>query len=445
MLDPAGLRAALDGDLLEPGLPAYDAVRRPEQRAFEDVRPLLVARCASDEDVVRSLSFARDAGIRVAPRGGGHCFAGRSSTEGLLLDLSGLADVAVQGERATIGAGARLGATYDLLHLAGRTLPAGCGETVGIAGLTLGGGIGLLGRQYGLTCDRLLEARVVLADGRVVTCDADTEPDLFWALRGAGGGQFGVVTSLTFATVPEPATTRFELGWSSASTFDVVAAWQQWSPGAPDELTATLTVVAQPGGPDHDVVLFGASTLEEGPTRGVLDEFCAVAGASVRDDVRPGLPYTELKRSFRDLDAAEDPGDAPLIRSEFFATPMRAGTLTSLLAAFEDRPPGEHRQLTFTAMGGAYRRVPADATAFAHRDADFLLEHNGVLSRPWVDSSWEIAHADGSGGVYTNFPDSGLLDWATAYHGANYPRLTRVKRAYDPDRFFDFPQCVEPA
>ena len=445
MLDSAGLRAALDGELLEPGSAAYDAARRPEHRAYDDVRPLLVVRCASEEDVAHSITFARDAGVPLVPRSGGHCFAGRSSTEGLLLDLSGLADVVVDGERSTIGAGARLGATYDSLHRVGRTLPAGCGETVGIAGLTLGGGIGLLGRQYGLTCDRLLAARVVLADGRAVTSSPDTEPDLFWALRGAGGGQFGVVTSLTFATVPEPVTTRFELGWSSAATHDVVAAWQHWAPAAPDELTANLTVVAEPDGPGHDVVLFGASTLEEGPTRLLLDELCAVAGASQRSDVRAGLPYSELKRSFRDLDPPGDLDAAPRMRSEFFTAPMGAATLTSLLRDFERRPPGEHRQLTFTAMGGAYGRVPADATAFAHRDASFCLEHQGAASSPWVDTSWVIAHADGSGGVYANFPEPGLPDWAAAYHGVNYPRLASVKRAYDPDRFFDFPQCVEPA
>ena len=204
----------IDGALLTPGSPAYDAARRPENRAYADVRPALVLRCCSEADVVQGLTFARETGMPVVPRGGGHCFAGRSSTDGLLLDLSGLSDVAVDGTRATIGAGARLGGVYAALHRRGRTLPAGCGETVGIAGLTLGGGIGLLGRRYGLTCDRLVAARVVLADGRVVDCGPDAEPDLFWALRGAGGGQFGVVTSLTFDTVAEPLTTRFELRWA---------------------------------------------------------------------------------------------------------------------------------------------------------------------------------------------------------------------------------------
>ena len=262
----------IDGALLTPGSPAYDAARRPENRAYGDVRPALVLRCCSDADVVQGLTFARETGMPVVPRGGGHCFAGRSSTDGLLLDLSGLSDIAVDGTSATIGAGARLGGVYAALHRVGRTLPAGCGETVGIAGLTMGGGIGLLGRRHGLTCDSLVAARVVLADGRVVDCGPDAEPDLFWALRGAGGGQFGVVTSLTFDTVAEPLTTRFELRWAPAATTEIVAAWQEWAPTAPDELTANLTLVAEPGRADHEVVLFGASLLEDATTRRLLAE-----------------------------------------------------------------------------------------------------------------------------------------------------------------------------
>jgi len=147
-------------------------------------------------------------------RGGGHCFAGRSSTAGLLLDLSPLNTISVNGDGlATIGPGARLAHIYEELHRHELTIPAGCGPTVGIAGLTLGGGLGLLGRRYGLTCDRLVGATVVLADGSVVTCDEQRDADLFWALRGAGGGQFGVVTSLVFAAVPSPSARRFELTW----------------------------------------------------------------------------------------------------------------------------------------------------------------------------------------------------------------------------------------
>jgi FAD/FMN-containing dehydrogenase len=439
--DLTGLRASLDGELFTPESPGYDAVRLPADTRYHDVRPALVVRCASDDDVVRGIRFAREAGMHVVPRGGGHCFAGRSSTTGMVLDLGGLAGISVSADGlATIGAGARLSQVYAALHEHGRTIPAGCGPTVGIAGLTLGGGLGLIGRRYGLTCDRLTGARAVLADGRVLDCDRNRAPDLFWALRGAGGGQFCVVTSLVFDTVPEPVTTRFELRWPEAAVTRVIAAWQGWAPDAPDDVTADLTVVAEPGAPLRAVV-FGAACREEVPTVDALRELTAAVGTEPEPDVRGGLPYHDLKNTFADLDPREEPTATPRIRSELFSRPLRPGTIEALVAALGDEP-AERRQLNFTAMGGAYNRVDAAATAFAHRSERFLLEHVGGAASRWIDRSWAIAHTDGSGRVYPNFPDPRLDDAAAAYHGGNHRRLVEVKAAYDPDGLFRFPQSV---
>jgi FAD/FMN-containing dehydrogenase len=442
MTNLVGLGEELDGEFFVPDSPGYEAVRRPANPAYRDVHPRLVIRCGSVADVALGVGYARDTGMPIVPRGGGHCFAGRSSTDGIVLDMAGLDTISVADHGlATIGAGARLAQVYAALHVHGRTIPAGCGASVGIAGLTLGGGIGLLGRKHGLTCDRLVGARVVLADGRIVDCDADREPELFWALRGAGGGQFGVVTSLIFDTVPEPMTTRFELTWSRASVEEMVAAWQRWAPGTPDEVTANLTVIAEPGQPPQ-AILFGASLREEGPTRHLLQEFCSVAGASPEVDVRGGLAYHHLKNSFEDLDPREEPVSALRIRSEFFARPMRPSTIDALLSTLIDGEATGRRQLTFTALAGAYNRVPDTATAFVHRRELFIVEHIAEAPSAWVDRSWEVAHVDGSGGVYPNFPDPQLDDWATAYHAGNYPRLAAAKQAYDPDRLFEFPQCI---
>jgi FAD/FMN-containing dehydrogenase len=442
MPDLAEFGNSLDGELFSPDSPGYEAIRRTVNAAYREARPRLVVVCRSVSDVVGALTYAAGAEDRIVARGGGHCFAGRSSTDGIVLDMSGLDGISMAADRvATVGAGVRLGQVYAALHAYGRTLPAGCGPTVGIAGLTLGGGIGLLGRKHGLTCDRLVGAQVVLADGSVVDCDYDSEPDLFWGLRGAGGGQFGVVTSLRFDTVPEPMTTRIEAHWSDVALEELVSAWQAWAPDAPDELTVNLTLVAEPGAPVQ-ATLFGGSTLEEGSTRALLQEFTSQAGAVPTIELRTGLPYHHLKHTFADLDPRDLPERVLRIRSEFFSHPMSDPTLASLLTQLSDPRTTGRRQLTFTAMGGAYNGVADDATAFVHRSERFLLEHIAESADPWTDRSWATAHADGSGRVYPNFPDPALDDWAAAYHAGNYPRLAAVKNAYDPHRFFDFPQAI---
>ena len=433
------LRAALDGELITPDSADYEAARRPALARFHHVRPIAVVRCASTRDVTRTLAFARHSGTHVVPRGGGHCFAGRSSTAGLVLDLSRLDAVTVRPDgSARIGAGARLARVYDELHRSRRAVPAGCGPTVGIAGLTLGGGLGLLGRRHGLTCDALLSAQVVLADGRVVDCDLDREPELFWALRGAGGGQFGVVTSLIVGTVAEPRATRFELRWPEAAAVDVVAGWQRWAPEAPDDVTANLSLVAEPGHPLR-VVVFGAALRDAEPATVLLESLAVRVG--VRPEVRHQiLTWRDLKRSFA---GAESYGAALTVsRSEFFSRPMPASAVVPLIDEFTSGAAPGRRELNFTAMGGAYNRVPADATAFVHRSERFLLDHVACDGDRWLDRSWALAHAFASGRVYPNFPDPALDDWATAYHGGNAERLRAVKRRYDPDRLFRFPQAI---
>jgi hypothetical protein len=441
----AAFRDSLDGELFSPDSPGYEAIRRPVNPAYRQVRPRLVVLCRSVSDVVGTIAYAKAAGERIVPRGGGHCFAGRSSTDGIVLDLSGLDRISVTADGiATVGAGARLGQVYAALHAYGCTLPGGCGPSVGIAGLTLGGGIGLLGRKHGLTCDRLVGAQVVLADGSVVECDHDHEPDLFWALRGAGGGQFGVVTSLRFATVAEPLTTRIEARWPDTSLEEgaleqLVSAWQAWAPDGPDDLTVNLSLVSEPGAPIQ-TTLFGAATVDDASTRELLQELIDRVGVAPTVAVRTELPYHPLKSTFAEPREVQE--GVLRMRSEFFSRSMIHGTLASLLTQLGAPRATGRRQLTFTVMGGAYNRVAEDATAFAHRSGRFLLEHIAEAADPWVDHSWLTDHAEGSGGVYPNFPDPALNDWTHAYHAGNYARLAAVKNAYDPHRFFDFPQAI---
>jgi FAD/FMN-containing dehydrogenase len=425
-------------EVLLPDSPAYETARAPEIPNFSEVRPAAVIRCADAADVAEALAYARRLGVRAAPRSGGHCFAGRSSTSGVVVDVGPMRAVSVSGSVATIGAGARLGELYDALDGLGLTIPAGCGPTVGIAGLVLGGGLGLLGRLHGLTCDSLLAAEVVLADGTVVECDEERHPDLFWALRGAGGGHFGIVTSLVFRTVPAPFVTRFELTWPFSDAPAVVAAWQDWAPDAPGELQASLQVTTE------RAFLFGTMVGGEADTAALIDLLVAGAGAEPTARSYVHQPHREAKRALAEFGEAE-PGPR-FAKSEFF----RQGLPAEAIAALVDRLEPS-RELNFTPWGGAYNRVPEDATAFAHRNERFLLEHLTILesseadsdaARRWAAESWAHAHPWGSGRVYPNFPDPDLADWPEAYHGENLERLRRVKAAYDPDRVFRFHQSL---
>ena len=202
------------------------------------------------------------------------------------------------------------------------------------------------------------------------------------------------------------------------------------------QLTVNLTLESVPGEPVR-ATLFGAATLQEGPTGDLLRQFFDRTGKPSAIELRGGPPYHQLKDTF--ADAREQ---AVRIRSEFFSHAMPGRTVTSLLTQLGESRAVGRRQLTFTAMGGAYNRVAEDATAFPHRGERFLLEHIGDVTDPWVDRSWATAHADGSGRVYPNFPDPALDDWAAAYHAGNHRRLVAVKNAYDPHRFLDFPQAI---
>jgi FAD/FMN-containing dehydrogenase len=427
-------------EIVLPGSARYEALRRPADPRFHHVRPLAVVRCATAADVAAAIAYVRRRGLPAVLRGGGHDFAGRSSTTGVLIDLAPMDAVAVAGSTVRVGAGATLGRLSGALAGSGRTVPAGCGPGVGIAGLTLGGGLGVLGRRYGLTCDSLLAADVVLADGRTVTCDEHRHAGLFWALRG-GTGRFGAVTALTFATVPAPPMVSFRLTWPQRHAAEVVEAWQGWAPSAVDALAASLHLTA-PAAPAVPLDAAVVGTMAGGPydAGAVLDELVARVGAEPASDERRAAPYHETKR----LLAGDRPDAYAFSRSGFFARPLPApavGALVGHLASL--REPGRSRILDFMPMGGAYNRVAPHATAFVHRAERFLLQHIAVaephgpsVAPRWLHDSYALPAQWRSGGVYQNFPDPDLPDAARAYFGANLERLRGVKAEYDPDGFF---------
>jgi FAD/FMN-containing dehydrogenase len=370
---------------------------------FAAVEPEAHVECGTPGEVAEALAYAQRAGLEVAVRSGGHDFAGRSATEGVLIDVTPMHGVALEGDVATVGAGARLGAVYDALEP--YTIPAGCGPTVGIAGLVLGGGLGVLGRAHGLTCDALIGAQVVLADGSVVECDAEREPELFWALRGAGHGSLGVVTRLQLRALPAPELRAFELHRPHEEAAELIETWQAWAPDAPDGVAVSL----------------------------IVDDAGAHVIGTATEDV--DLPWdAPLRRgTFRDtkrlLAERTGPDVDTWSRSEFFARPLPRETIEALVT--------ERRgELDFTPWGGAYNRVARDATAFPHRDARFLLKHTATEPGGWLRRSWELVHPFGTGGVYPNFPDPELPDPDGAYYGANRDRVARARAAYDPEGIF---------
>ena len=465
--DWASLRRGIDGDVALPGSPAYQASHPAFNARFGDIRPSAIVSCASPQDAAEAIGFARRHGLELATRAGGHSFAAHSSTRGVLVDVTPMRSVAVAGDQATVGGGARLGEVYETLQAHDLTIPGGTCPAVGVAGLTLGGGLGILGRTHGVTSDQLVGAEVVLADGRVLQCDDHHEPDLFWALRGAGAGNFGVVTALVFRAVPAPpVTTNVHLAWPYGQAAAVIQARHRCAPAGPDELAVSLKVTA---GDDPDrppaVDVYGAFHGSRSDAAELVEGLAGRVGSDPTAAVLTPMTWPRTRRWWAELgDTAEEPAGPPVAqppappclyaRSEFFARPLPAEAVGALLEAFgEGRTAGESRELDFMPWGGAYNRRPADAAAFVHRDQLFQLKHAVVVAagaplasqaaaRRAATRSWASVHPWGSGRVFQNFADPDLEDWAAAYYGPNYHRLVRVKARYDPSNLFRFQQSL---
>ncbi|MEU5696949.1 FAD-binding oxidoreductase [Actinosynnema sp. NPDC020468] len=438
-------------DLVRPGDPRYDLSRSQFIGRPHEVLPSLIARCATARDVVEALD--RAAGGPFAIRGGGHDNACHSSTSGLLIDLAPCDAVEPDGDLVHVGGGVRIGRLTEVLAAQGKLVPVGSCPSVGVVGSALGGGFGADGRRHGLTCDALVAAELVVAGGRVITAD----DDLLWALRGGGGGHFGVVTRATFRTTPATPRTHLRLVWDFAHAADLARWWQDWAPDAPDDVSVELVLL----GPEHPDEPPTALLLGTAPDRSVLAGIPSFGGPREVEVVDLTAAEAVRHNATPHAAASLDPVGIPLVsarpgmstaKTGFFDHPLPTDVLTELLTRFTaDRVRGELRELAFTPWRGAYARVPATATAFAHRAPAFLLKHttlvgpggaarrgHEVLARLEEDRRLVAPH--GTGGVYPNFRDPDLTDWRTAYHGVNQGRLREVRRENDPTGFFTTPQ-----
>lgn len=470
--DWSHLAQSLDGDLVLPSSPAYGDARLLYNAQFSGLRPQAIAYCASEDDVKRSLAFVREHGVALAARSGGHSYGGYSSCDGLVVDVSRMGAIAVTGpDSATIGAGAQLIDIYNVLGRAGVLLPGGSCPTVGVAGLAQGGGQGVFGRQFGLTCDRLTAARVVTADGRAIVADAQGHEDLWWALRGGGGGNFGVVTSFTFAVAPIPPLALFTLRFPWSGAAEVLEAWAHWMVGAPGELWSNCLLLRDgTAGYTAQVAGVVCASVAEASTQ--VDRLTSTLGVAPSSRFVGGDEYLramEVEAGCAGLSVAachihtERPAGvldhtAYAAKSSYLTGPpsaARCAQLVSALEALADYSPYVGGGLAFDAMGGAVNAVAPDATAFVHRDALACIQASfswsGANSSPAVAGGHQwlaflgSSVFDPAAGAYQNYIDPTLADWPTAYYGANLPRLRAVKTAYDPDDLFHFAQSIRPA
>ncbi|MDQ0775709.1 FAD/FMN-containing dehydrogenase [Streptomyces aurantiacus] len=466
--DWKALTKDLDGPLVRPGDADWAAARQLYNTHFDSLKPTAVAYVAHTDDIRTALAYARAHDIRVSIRNGGHSYAGWSSGDGrLIVDVSKLSEVRASGNEAVVGAGAKLIDVYRALAAKGVTIPAGSCPTVGISGLTLGGGHGVVSRAYGLTCDSLTQATLITADGKQLTASATENKDLFWALRGAGNGNFGVVTELRFTTHPAPQGVTANMSWPWSRAAAVVEAWQEWGPDQPDEIWSSVHLANAAGGtPTVSVSAFSLGTY--GELQNAVDRLADRIGASARSVSLKRRSYEEAMEvyagcsSFPTAAQCHLPGGTPgrstqgalgretyAGRSDFFDRSISAAGIGTLLSHISGVRGGTG-SIALTALGGAINRVDPTATAFVHRRSRMLAQYiaawrpgtSGTTSQSWLTEAHKAMRPYASGAAYQNYTDPTLPNWQKAYYGSAAPHLKSLKKKYDPNTFFKFPQSL---
>jgi len=444
------LGSLFNGRVITPGDPEYDRARTVFYAGI-DRRPAAIVRVKDVDDVSRLVLLARDRGLELAVRGGGHSLAGFSTTEGgIVLDLSGMKALQIDAKNQTALADAGLTAGEYTAAAGEHGLATGFGDTgsVGISGLTLGGGIGYLVRRYGLTIDNLLAAEVVTADGQLRYADAETHPDLFWAIRG-GGGNFGVITRFKYRLHQLNSVVGGMLILPASP--DVISAFAAEAEAAPDELSTIANVMTAPPMPFlpaevHGKLVVMAMLVFAGSTEAggrAVAPFKALAPPLV-DMIRP-MRYPEIftaEGEFHPVAASRNMFVDAVNRSTAETILDHLSVSTASMAVTQIR-----------VLGGAAARVPAGATAFAHRERRIMLNVAALYEAPDekpVHENWAATFAaalrQGRGGAYTNFmgrEELGLV--RDAYPGSTWERLAAVKASYDPTNFFRLNHNIPPA
>jgi FAD/FMN-containing dehydrogenase len=467
--DWRALGRRMSGAVRRRGEAGYDEASLLFDPRFDPVRPAAVATVATEQDVAYCLDFAQRFALPVAIRSGGHSYIGASTGPGLVIDVRGMNGISVGDGSATIGAGAALVDVYSGLAARDVAIPAGSCPSVGLSGLALGGGVGVVTRKYGLTCDRMVGASIVTADGQSRSVTADQDSDLYWALRG-GGGSFGVVTALTFQTHPTVPLSHAFLVWPWSAAADVVSAWQSFAVAAPRELWSACHILApddKSPGPNISVV-----AVYVGASSGLVSQLDSLVAAvstapttrSTNDDsyaatmlLEAGCADLTLAQCHVGAETAGGtlPRAAFLGASDYFRRPISAAGIAAMVAAVERRasdPQLGNGGVSLDVLGGAVDDLATDATAYVHRGALFNAQYtagwqgggNAPLARNQASlaSIRSTLHPYATGQAYQNYADASLSDPQQAYYATNLPRLIDVKQTYDPTNVFAQPQGI---
>jgi hypothetical protein len=451
-------KASLRGELIQPNDEGYDDARKV-WNAMIDKRPAYIVRCSGTADVIAAVNFAREQDLRLSIRGGGHNIAGTALCDnGLTIDLSGMKGIHVDLKTRTVRAqpGCNLGDLDRETQVFGLAVPAGIVTDTGIAGLTLGGGFGWLTRRYGYTCDNLLSADVVTADGSFLTASEKENSDLFWGLRG-GGGNFGVVTSFEYQAYPiGPQVTAGIAIHPMERAREVMRFFREFSAGSPEELCCLLTLRLAPpapflpkevhGKPIVGIAVCHSGSLEDGE-RAVrpVKEF----GNPLADIITP-KPFVVHQTLF---DAAMVPGRHYYWKSEYL--PEFSGAAGDVLMDHAAKITSPHSSILFFQLGGALARFNETDTPAGNRNAAYVLNVAASWEDPtqtdeqiaWARGCWSDMQQFSTGGVNVNFltGEEGNKRVRAAYGAANYKRLVELKNKYDPQNIFRLNQNIPPS
>jgi FAD/FMN-containing dehydrogenase len=446
MRDLRNLKVRLSGHLVEPTDPTYDEARRV-WNGMIDRRPAAIARCATVTDVVTCVEFARTADMTVAIRGGGHNVAGNAVCDGgLVIDLSPMKEIVVDALRRRVRAGGGVvwGELDEATQQHGLATTGGLMSTTGIAGFTLGGGLGYLMRSYGLACDNLLSAEVVNAEGRKLLVSAAENSDLFWALRG-GGGNFGVVTELQFQLHPVgPILLAGGLAYPLSAARDTLRFYREFTADAADALIVYANLGHGPDGTPR----VGMRAVFNGPVAAAEEAVRTLRsfGSPLVDEIQP-RPYVEIQQL---VNPSFPAGRLNYWKAHFLAE-LSDEVIDLVVEAFR-RAPSRYSGIAFEQMGGAMARVGASETAFSQRSAaySFLIlagwedPSESEANVAWARNLWEQIRPMAAAGVYVNYLGGEGEQRIREAYGPNLDRLAEIKGRYDPNNFFRMNQNIRP-